>query len=169
MIQDHQIRQFKKEDLPFVHRLVENTIDICYHPVYPVEAIEFFKYYHAEERISSDAANGYTVVAEHNGEIVGTGTLWGTNIRRVFVNPHLQHGGIGKLIVRELERKALLNNAAILDLSASLVSKQFWETLGFVVQKEDYVPVQNGQKLHFYRMAKTLSRVSRIATLVTEG
>lgn len=156
-MQDIQVRQLNEEDLPSVYRLIQNTIEISYGEVYPKEAIEFFKDWHSEECISNDAAAGYTVVAEDNSEILGTGTLFGTNIRRVFVNPLHQHLGIGKLIVKELERKALIEKLTALDLEASLVSRQFWESLGFVVQREDYVPVRNEQKLYYYKMVKTLN------------
>jgi GNAT superfamily N-acetyltransferase len=136
-----QIREFGKEDLPSVYRLVQNTIDISYHEAYPIEAIEFFKDHHSKKNILNDAA---------------TGTLLGTNVRRVFVSPVHQHRGIGQLIAQELERKASLDKLVALDLASSLVARQFWESLGFVMQREDYVPVWNGQKLLFYRMAKTL-------------
>ena len=151
-----QIREFNNEDLPSVYRLVQNTIDISYHEAYPIEAIEFFKDHHSKENILNEAATGYTVVAEYNGEILGTGTLLGTNVHRVFVSPAHQHRGIGQLIAQELERKASLDKLAALDLASSLVSRQFWESSGFVMQKVDYVLVRNGQKLLFYRMSKTL-------------
>ena len=79
----------------------------------------------------SYAPLGYIVIAESNGEILGTGTLLGTNVRRVYVNPSHQHEGIGKLIVAELERRALGLN---LDLAASLISRQFWESCGYQIQ-----------------------------------
>ena len=41
-----------------------------------------------------------------------------------------------------------------LDLSASIVSKRFYDSLGYVTQKEDYIPVRNNQKLIYYEMAK---------------
>ena len=151
------MRQLKHEDIESVFGLIQNTIDVSYYGVYPTEAIEFFKDYHSAEHIISDAATGYTIVAECNGEILGTGTLLGTNIRRVFVRPLHQHRGIGKLIVQELEIKASTEKSATLDLEASLVSRQFWELLGFVAQREEYIPVQNGQKLHYCKMVKTLS------------
>ena len=157
MVQDIQIRKFNEEVLQSLYRLIQNTIDISYHEAYPREAIEFFKDYHSKEQILNDAATGYTVIAECNSEVLGTGTLFGTNIRRVFVSQLIQHRGIGKLIVQELERRASVEKIAVLDLEASLVSRQFWESLGFVVQKEDYVPVRNGQKLCYYKMVKTLN------------
>ena len=155
-MRDIQIREFNKEDLRSVYRLIQHTIDTSYHEAYPREAIAFFKDYHSKEHILDDAVTGYTVVAEYNCEVLGTGTLLGINIRRVFVSPLHQYKGIGKLIVRELERKASLDKLTTLELEASLVSRQFWESLGFLVEREDYVPVRNNQKLSYYKMVKTL-------------
>jgi GNAT superfamily N-acetyltransferase len=156
VVQDIQIRKFNREDLQSVYRLIQYTIDTSYREAYPREAIEFFKGYHSTERILNDASTGYTIVAECNCEILGSGTLAGTNIRRVFVSPLYQHKGIGKMIVQKLVKKASLKKLTTLDLEASLVSRQFWESIGFVVQREDYVPVRNNQKLSYYKMVKTI-------------
>ena len=157
-MQGIQIREFnKEEDLRSIYRLIQHTIDTSYHEAYPREAIEFFKEYHSKDNILGDAATGYTVVAECNHEVLGTGTLLGNNVRRVFVSPLHQYKGIGKLIIRELERKASLDKLTTLDLEASLVSRQFWEALGFLVEREDYVLVRNDQKLSYYKMIKTLN------------
>jgi GNAT superfamily N-acetyltransferase len=156
MVQDIQTRLFYNKDLPATYRLIQNTIDVSYKKVYPVEAIEFFRNHHCAENIVNDAANGYTIVAERNNEILGTGTLSGAYVRRVFVDPLYQRRGIGKQITRELERKASSEKIVMLDLSSSLVSRLFWESMGFLVQKEDYLPLHNGQKLHYYKMSKTL-------------
>lgn len=157
MVRDIQIRRFNKEDLQSVYQLIQNTIDISYQEAYPKGAVEFFKNYHSEEQILNDAAAGYTLVAESNDEIVGTGTLCGTHIQRVFVSPLHQHRGIGKTIVQGLERKASVEKPTILYLEASLVSRQFWESLGYVIQKEDYIPVEKDQELHYYNMKKSLN------------
>jgi len=154
MQQQIRIRQFREEDLPAVHRLIIETINVSYHDVYPQEAIDFFKDYHDEKNILSEAAAGYTIVAEEKGAITGTGTLYGANIRRVFVSPRHQKRGIGELIARELLKKASEKNLTSLDLSASLVSRPFWEKLGFTVRGEYSLPVDNGRKLHFYEMVK---------------
>lgn len=154
MIQEVQIRPMIQADMQSVYVLIQNTIQISYHKFYPIEAIEFFKNYHLKESIWNDAIEGYTTIAESNSKIVGTGTLLSTSIRRVFVDPLHQHKGIGKLIVQELERKAVFEKLPALDLESSLVSRQFWESLGFILQKEDFIPVRNGKKLIFYRMTK---------------
>jgi len=154
--QDIEIRRLNEEDLPSVYRLIQDTIDISYYGAYSTEAIEFFKDYHSKDFILDDAANGLTILAECSIGVVGTGTLLGTNIRRVFVAPVYQYKGIGKVLVQELERKASLERYTTLDLEASLVSRQFWESLGFKIEREDYIPVKNGEKLYYYKMTKTL-------------
>ena len=153
---DIQVRQAKEEDLPSIYRLVQNVVAISYNGVYPTEAIEAFKHHHSEEQIRIDATDGYTIVAEYDNEIVATGTLYETNIRRIYISPRHQRKGIGRLIIQELEKKALAEKLTTLDLGASLVSRQFWESLGFVVHREDYVPVRNDQKLHYFWMVKKI-------------
>ena len=154
MIRNIKLREFTREDLETVKRLIYKTIEVSYSDVYPEEAIEYFKDYHSEEHILSDARDGYTIILESNGKIIGTGTLLGTNIRRVFIDLSYQHMDFGKLVMHKLEKQASANGISILDLSASLVSKRFYDSLGYVTQKEDYIPVMNEQKLSYYAMVK---------------
>jgi GNAT superfamily N-acetyltransferase len=137
-----------------VKRLTYKTIEVSYSDVYPEEAIEYFKDYHSEEYILNDARDGYTIILDFSGKIIGTGTLLGTNIRQVFIDPSYQYRGFGKLVMHKLEEQAFANEICILDLSASLVSKRFYDSLGYVTQKEDYIPVRNKQKLIYYAMVK---------------
>lgn len=157
MLPDAKTRKFVKKDLLSVYRLIQNTINASYGGVYPQEAVEFFKDYHNHDNILNDTTAGYTIVVESNGQIIGTGTLVDANIRRVFVDLAHQQCGIGKLITQELERKAFLKKLASLDLQSSLVSREFWESMGYVIQEERFIPVRNNQKLRFYEMTKTLS------------
>jgi len=156
MIRNIKLREFTREDLETVKRLIYKTIEVSYSDVYPEEAIEYFKYYHSEEPILSDARDGYTIVLEFYEKIIGTGTLLCANIRRVFIDPSYQHKGFGKLVMHKLEERALAKGISTLDLSASLVSKRFYDSLGYVTQKEDYIPVMNEQKLSYYAMVKKL-------------
>ncbi len=156
MKQDIQIREFTEKDITAIYGLLQNTIDISYRGVYPPEAVKLFKDYHSEQQILSDGTEGYTIVAVYNGEVVGTGTLAGDHISRVYVAPQYQHSGIGKMIVRELENKALEEKLTTINLDGSLVSREFWESLGYSVGKEDSIPVENHQRLYLYRMSKSL-------------
>lgn len=148
------LRRFCAEDINQVSELINKTIDICYTGVYPGEAVEYFKEYHTVENIFNDAARGYAVVLEREEILVGTGTLLNTTVKRVFIDPCCQHKGFGRLTMKELEKKAREEGVVALDLSASLVAKKFYDSLGYETVKAGYLPVKNGEKLHFYEMVK---------------
>jgi GNAT superfamily N-acetyltransferase len=155
MPQNIRLLPMKKSELQAVYDLVQNTIQISYSDTYPPEAIAFFKNYHSRENILKDLKAAYIVVAEFAG-LVGTGTLSGMDIGRVFIDPAHQHQGIGKLIAAELERKAIAERLEKLELSSSLKSRTFWESGGFVFVKEFALPVANDKKLMYYEMAKRI-------------
>ena len=148
------LRQMKKSDLQSVYELVLKTIQVSYADVYPPEAIEFFKNYHNQDDILKDAVSGYSIVAESDGLILGTGTLLEMNVCRVYIDPQQQHQGIGKLIVKKLEQKAKALGLEKLDLCASPKSRRFWESAGFVLLGEFFIPVANDKKLIYYEMTK---------------
>ena len=157
---DTTIRRFTHDDLDVVHNLVHSTIDISYRPDYPEKVIKLFKEFHSREIILDDAENGCTLVALHDGEIVGTGTLLGGHIQRVFIKPCFQGRGTGTLIAEELERIAVENNVPVLDLSAALGSRTFWESLGFTVKEELFAPARKDVIIHYFAMEKTLDTPS---------
>jgi GNAT superfamily N-acetyltransferase len=149
-----EIRPFRNEDLNAVCQLIIDSIDDAYPGVYAPEAIDFFKDYHKKENILNDAASGYTIIAERHKKIVGTGTLIDHNIRRVYVVPKCQRKGIGKLIIRELERMTSIKGIPSLDISASVNSQKFWGKVGFKVQDDYLMPLKNDQTLRFIEMVK---------------
>ncbi len=154
--QDIPLRRFRPGDLGDVSRLVVETIETSYAPVYPREAIDYFLEYHTEEQILEDADRGCTFVLAPGGRIVGTGTLLGTTIKRVFVHPSRQRRGYGALLMHALEREALDRGVRRVDLSSSLPSKRFYDVLGYTTECEDYIPVRNNKRLDYYTMVKAL-------------
>ena len=156
MTQDYDIKEYSVDDLDDLYRLVQETIVISYSVVYPHEAVEAFIRYHSREQMQNDAEEGYTVILRVDDKIVGTGTLLDTSIKRVFIHPSYQGKGYGKAVIAMLEKKAAAQGVGTLDLAASLVSKQFYNSLGDTGDKQEFVPVGNGEKLYFYPMTKTL-------------
>ncbi|MFC1920860.1 GNAT family N-acetyltransferase [Chloroflexota bacterium] len=154
MEQNIIIRQSNIDDAASIYGLLQKTFDISYKGVYPQEAIDRFKNRYSEDFVIELATEGYTVVVEHNEEIIGTGNLHENSIRQVYIDPSYQKQGVGKLIVDELELKAKDNQLSFLDLGASLLSRNFWESLGYTLDKEDSVPIENDQELRFFRMSK---------------
>ena len=157
---DHiSIRKFRSSELIVIKRLIYNTIDVCYQQVYCKEAIKFFKDYHNDENILKGAKEGYTFVLEKNNRIIGTGTIVEEHIMRVFVIPEFQKFGFGKLIMHNLEEKALSTGVKIVKLDASLPSKRFYDSLGYVTIEKTFLEVENGKKLDYYKMDKSLTKI----------
>jgi len=156
MTNNVQIRQFAKEDLDTVVALIHQVVDISYRDVYPAGALNLYKEFHSRDNILNDAENGYCVVAENGGRIVGTGTLLDDGIRRVYIDPSYQKSGIGTEIYRDLENKALQTGLSRLGLGASVIAREFWESVGFVFEEEVDIPAGD-EKLKFFMMSKQLS------------
>jgi GNAT superfamily N-acetyltransferase len=152
------IREFRSSDLAVVKHLIHNTIDNCYTETYRKEAVQFFKQWHCDERILEDANKGYTIVLDKNSQIIGTGTILEDEIRRVFVEAKLQKQGLGKLIMRKLEEKAASLGFDVIKLDASIPSKEFYDSLGYVTLEETFLEVENNKRLDFYKMEKALMR-----------
>jgi GNAT superfamily N-acetyltransferase len=149
------IRKFRVEDLEVVKQLVDTTITISYREAYPQEAIDYFLLFHSSENIREDAERGCTIVLETD-RIVGTGTLLGSEIKRVFVDPSLHRLGLGALLIEALEHEALQRGIRKVSLAASLPSKQFYDTLGYVTECRTFLPVQHGKRLDYFTMIKNL-------------
>ncbi len=153
---DIQIREFNREDLDTVVALIHHVVNISYKDVYPSGALNLYKEYHSRDNILNDADNGYCVVAEDSGKIVGTGTLLDDGIRRVYIDPSYQNNGIGKQIYKALEQRALQKGLPRLGLGASVIAREFWESVGFIFEEEMDIPAGEEQ-LKFYMMSKLLA------------
>jgi len=129
---------------------------VCYSDVYSKEAVRFYKDWHCDENVLKDANEGHTIVLEKDSRIIGTGTFVGDEIKRVFVEPAFQKYGFGKLIVQKLEGKALLAGVGVVKLDASLPSKKFYDSLGYVTLEKTFLEVENNEKLYYYKMEKSL-------------
>lgn len=153
---DPRLREFLETDLFAVKSLVHRTIAACYPGHYCMEAVRFFANYHNEQAILRDAREGCTLVLEKAGRILGTGTLVGDEIKRVFVDPGLQKHGLGRLIMQRLEEKAASLGIGAIRLDASLPAKAFYDSLGYATIEGAFLHVENGRRLDFFRMHKAL-------------
>lgn len=151
------LREFRASDRFTVKSLVHRTIAVCYPAYYALEAVRFFTNSHDEQAIVRDAREGCTLVLEKTGRILGTGTLVGEEIKRVFVEPGLQQHGLGRFIMRQLEDKAASWGVGIVRLDASLPAKQFYDRLGYATVERTSLEVENGRRLDHFKMRKTLT------------
>jgi GNAT superfamily N-acetyltransferase len=152
------LRKFRGTDLFAVKSLVHRTVAMCYPGHYCMEAVRFFANYHDEQAILRDALDGCTLVLDRGGRIFGTGTLVGDEIKRVFVDPGLQKHGLGRLIMQRLEEKAAARGVGTIRLDASLPAKSFYDSLGYATVEKAFLRVENGRRLDFFRMQKSVEK-----------
>ena len=157
-LHDAGIREFRESDLVPVRRLIHQTIDVCYSGVYPARAVQFFKEFHSEEKIMERHRNGNILVVEQDGNVIATGAIVGSDIFGVFVHPEFQHRGHGRVLMRELESRAKAKGCTESELSVSLPSRGFYESLGYEMLEECSTDVGEGQHLDFWKARKRLTR-----------
>ena len=153
------IRAFEESDVAPLRRLICETIDVSYAPVYPSKALDFFKAFHAEEKVRERAQRGTVLVAEANGALIATGSLLEGEIFAVFVHPDRQGLGLGKALMERLEADSRAAGVTESVLSVSLPSKRFYEGLGYEIVEERSRDLGDGQRLDFWRATKRLDSV----------
>jgi len=151
----YKLREFNPDDLAPLLKLIWDTIDVCYRPVYSDEAITHWEDEHNEPETLKDAAEGIILIAELGGEIIGTGTLMGDRIKRVYVDSPLQGKGLGKMIMTELEKRAKDNGLKEIRLCASVTAKKFYDVIGYNTHSESFIEIK-GKRLDYYNMNKEL-------------
>jgi len=150
------VRIFREADLMPLKSMIHRTIAVCYPGYYGAEAVRFFMNYHDEQAIRQDARAGCTVVLDRAGRAIGTGTLVGDEIKRVFVDPMAQRQGVGRRIMQYLEARARSSGVATVRLDASLPSMAFYENLGYAIVEKTFLPLENGERLEFFKMQRRL-------------
>lgn len=150
------VREFRLADLDSVKELINRTIDVCYNGFYLEEVMNYFDMYNWDGNILKAARDGYIVVVETQGKIVGTGSVIGDTVLRVFIDPDHQKQGLGRVIMNELEKRAEANGVKILQLRALANARKFYESLGYSTVDRGLVEVDNDRHLEYYQMEKKL-------------
>lgn len=150
------VREFRTSDLESVKELINRTIDVCYDSYYCNEVMNYFDMYNWDGNILKVARDGYIVVVETQRRIVGTGSIIGEVVSRVFVDPGYQRQGLGKMIMNELEKRAAANDVKVVRLRALANARGFYESLRYVTVDKGLVAVDNGRCLEYYQMEKKL-------------
>jgi len=158
----------KGEHFDTVRSIVDATIKTVYPRYYPEDVVAFFLQYHSDESLRDDIASGnvYLVTAnqaedkilETRDIAVGTGSIRGDEIYRMFVLPQYQGRGFGSALLRTLEgRVAETYGQSRLD--SSLPAYSMYLKAGYVPVSWQKIETGSGRVLCFNAMEKTLSFV----------
>ncbi|MDI6401282.1 GNAT family N-acetyltransferase [Balneolaceae bacterium ANBcel3] len=159
---------FEEHHLNEARELILETIQKAYEGVYGKHTLRYFMSYHSDDNLLKDAREGHFFLYYDNG-LVGTGTLAGRNIRRVFVAPEAQGKGYGHCIMQHLEQVALRKKLDFIELNASLPSIGFYQNLAYTDLGFCRFPVGEGEYLDYRRMAKKIDSSSHRPEINLEG
>lgn len=125
-----EYRLAKCEDAKYIHELVQDTVRKVYPKYYLPEIVDMFCEFHSEMNIEEDIRNGKTYVLAENNRIIGTGTIDGNHITRVYVLPDFQGKGFGTFIMDQLEEE-LRKQYDTAEIDASLPACRLYYDRGY--------------------------------------
>ena len=91
-----RISQAELNEFSFVKEITHTTIKAIYPKYYPGGTVDFFLQHHTDEKIIDDIKAGKVYILQlDNDEYVGTVTVDGNEIKRLFVLPeYIKHPGV---------------------------------------------------------------------------
>lgn len=141
-------------DYHTVRAIVQTTINAVYPNYYPAGVVNFFLNHHSNERIQKDIQKQNVFLLKDGGENVGTGSMDGNQINRVFVLPKFQGKGYGTYIMDRLEDMIFKKySSSVLD--SSLPAYRLYLQRGYLSTKYNMIPTPNGNILCYFEMEKS--------------
>ena len=160
-----QMRFAEPPDADDVWRLIARVIDTSYATVYSPRALDLFRRYHSRASVADRIANGLVLLVEHEGRLVGTGTLLDGVILGVFVSPEGQGGGTGTAIMDALEYEARAIGLTRVELGASLTALDFYIRRGYTLRTKVTMDAGEGEHLDYYPADKVLAGENALTNL----
>lgn len=140
------VRRAKQDDLSVIADIVRSTINEICPRYYPKGAVEFFLKYHNKDSISQDIADGNVYLLEDDNNIVGTVTINGNEINRLYVLPEYQGKGYGGFLLEYAEEIIFKDNNEII-LYSSLPAKSMYIKRGYKEYRYEIFDTDNGDFL----------------------
>lgn len=150
------IRLAAGEELETVRCITHQTISEIYPHFYPGGVVEFFLGLHSKENIAEDIARSKTYLAVDDGECVGTITIDGNEISRLFILPAHQNKGYGTALMDFAERE-IFERYSEIELHASLSGKKMYLERGYREKEYRRKRLENGDWICVDIMCKSMN------------
>ena len=134
--------------------IAKETIQEVYPRYYPEGAVEFFLNLHSADNIRSAMETEEVYLLTADGQAVGTGTIRGDEICRLFVLPGYQGQGYGTMIMDALEERIFEQYGAV-RVDASFPAEDMYIKRGYRFCSYDKIITDNGDYLCYHTMEKT--------------
>lgn len=144
-LDDFTINVLHEEDLIKVKNLIDEVSYIAYKTLIPKKGYEYLRNkLWGLEIIKKDAREGYTIVVKDDDKIIGTGTIVGNYISKIYIKPEYHGCGIGRLIVKWLEEKAKSYGVKTIFLASNINAEKFYTKLGYKTTENREMITTNG-------------------------
>ena len=147
-----QIVKATQEHLKLIKEITHKTISEVYPHYYPMGVVEFFLGHHCEENIKKDINSGIVYLITDGKIGIGTVTLRGNEICRLFVLPECQHQGFGKQLL-DFAEEIISKQYAEIMIDSSLPAKQMYLKRGYIAT-ETHKIVADNEDILFYDVMK---------------
>jgi GNAT superfamily N-acetyltransferase len=164
-----RIRNATLEDYKVIYDIVHRTVQSVYPNYYLPEIVNFFLQHHNEENIKKDIQENrvYLMIGVED-QIVGTGTMDGRYIGRVYVLPEHHGKGYGNAIMEALESE-IAKSFSTSFLDASLPSYDFYLKRGYLPTEYHKYKVDNERIMCYYVMEKNLEQPVKVPIIVHDN
>lgn len=148
--------ELKRAQSPvMVAEIVEKTIRAVYPHYYPSGAVQFFLDLHDEQRIREALAGEDIYFAVVRGKIVGTGSIRGNEICRLFILPEYQAKGYGSRMMDLLE-DMVFRKYQMVHIDASFPAESMYLKRGYRLKTYEKIKTEGGDYLCYHTMEKTV-------------
>lgn len=151
------IRLAEISDLEPVLQITHDTISEIYSHYYAEGVVDFFLGHHSREHILSDIEEGIVWLLEEDGGIIGTVTIKGNAVNRLFVLPEWQSHGYGSRLMDFAEDK-IAERFTHVHIDSSLAAKEMYLKRGYKEKKTCRIPEDNGDILIYDEMEKWVDK-----------
>lgn len=141
------------QQLHLVECIVIQTISKVYPCYYPKGAVDFFLEHHSSERIQNDIQQHRVYLLYDDTVCVGTVTINGNEIGRLFVLPDFQGMGYGKGLL-DFAEEIIFEGYNTIVLDSSLPAKQIYLNRGYKIEDSQSILTENGDFLCYDIMKK---------------
>lgn len=150
--------ELKLADCPVrVVEIVEKTVKEIYPHYYPAGAVQFFLEFHKEQKIREAMGEEKIYLAAVRGVTMGTGSIRGNEICRLFLLPEYQARGYGSRLMDLLEKKVFRKYQAV-HIAASFPAESMYLKRGYRITSYEKIATENGDFLCYHTMEKILGR-----------
>lgn len=134
-----------------VKQITHETIKVVYPKYYPEGAVKFFLSHHSNDNILSDIQKECVYIFKVNNDYVGTASIKGNEICRLFVLPELQGLGYGSKIM-DFAEETIFKISETIILDASFSAQEMYLKRGYKEIGYYKICTDNGDFLCYSKM-----------------